>query len=123
MRLSAGAVALRSAMPPCILVAHRRASTTLLNEQSVAGGLDEPSLVRGDGRIEQLGSDRFQCLKSAALIRSDQSRIARHIGGEDRGKTAGRGHSWDRPLFESSVPLTVAHLAHQDMRPASLALV
>jgi hypothetical protein len=34
---------------------------------------------------------RLQALERAFLVRAHQPRIARHIGGEDRGKTAGRG--------------------------------
>jgi hypothetical protein len=34
---------------------------------------------------------------SGLLIRPHQARIARHIGGEDRGKTAGRGHGSSSP--------------------------
>jgi hypothetical protein len=31
----------------------------------------------------------------AFLVRAHQARIARHISGEDRGQTAGRGHCFD----------------------------
>jgi hypothetical protein len=37
---------------------------------------------------------------SAFLVRAHQARVARHIGGKDRGKTAGRGHiSGSPPCF------------------------
>ena len=63
-----------------------------LDEQPVTGGLDEAAVVLGDFRIEQLAPQRPERLEGAALVRADQPRIARHIGGKDRGKTAGGGH-------------------------------
>ncbi len=47
------------------------------------------------------------------LIRPHQARIARHIGGEDRGKTAGRGHGCGSSLcsrlsLSASYPTTLA---------------
>ena len=47
--------------------------TAKLDEQPVTRRLDEPAIVRGDRGINQLGPDRLQGLKSAALVRSDQS--------------------------------------------------
>ena len=55
----------------------------------------------------------------AFLILAHQARIPGHIGGKDGGETAGRGHGWAGPLFESAVPLTVAQLVHRDMRPTN----
>jgi len=31
-------------------------------------------------------------LESTALVRPDQARVARHVGGKDCGETAGTGH-------------------------------
>jgi hypothetical protein len=44
-----------------------------------------------DLRIEQFAQMRLEALVRAFLIGAHQTRIARHIGGEDRGKAAGRG--------------------------------
>src|SRR5215471_8869251 len=49
------------------------------------------------------------------LILTHQPRIAGHIGGEDGGETAGRGHGWAGPRVERSDALTVAQPAHYDM--------
>jgi hypothetical protein len=52
-------------------------------------------VVLGDLRIDQLPAMRLQAFVRAFLIHPHQARIARHIGGEDRGETAGggrRGH-------------------------------
>jgi len=35
---------------------------------------------------------RLEPFVRALLVRTHQARIAWHIGGEDRGETAGRGH-------------------------------
>jgi hypothetical protein len=48
--------------------------------------------MSGDHRINQLGPNVLEPLKSTALVRPDQARIPRHIGGEDRGETAGLAH-------------------------------
>jgi len=56
-------------------------------------GLDQPAIVRGDRRINQLGPDRLQRLESAALVRADQSCVAGDIGRQDRSEPAGGGHS------------------------------
>ena len=53
------------------------------------------------------------------LVGAHQPRVAGHIGGKDRSKTAGRGHGWAGTLVESSVPLTLPQLARHDMRPTS----
>src|SRR6516162_4397645 len=59
---------------------------------------------------------RLQPLVCAFLIGPHEARVTGHISGEDSSETAGRGHGWAGLLFESSVLLTVAHLAHHDMR-------
>jgi hypothetical protein len=60
--------------------------------------------MRGDLRIDQLPQMRPEALVRALLIRSHQPRVARHIGGEDRGKTSGRGHGSGQPtLFRAIV--------------------
>ena len=55
----------------------------------------------GDGlldlRLDQLTEMRLEALVRAVLVHAHQPRVARHIGGEDRGKTAGRGHGCGSP--------------------------
>jgi hypothetical protein len=48
--------------------------------------------VLGDFRIDKLAAQRSEALEGAALIGADQLRIARHIGGDDRGEPAGGRH-------------------------------
>jgi hypothetical protein len=54
---------------------------------------DEPAVMRGDGRIKQLGPDCLESLESAVLVCPHQARVARHIGGKDRGETARLAHA------------------------------
>ena len=42
--------------------------------------------------IEELAAQRFEAFERALLVRLHQSRIPRHIGGEDRGQPAGLAH-------------------------------
>src|SRR5437899_600948 len=45
-----------------------------------------------DLRINQLGPDRLELSERAALVGSNQARVACHVGGEDRGQTARLAH-------------------------------
>jgi hypothetical protein len=48
--------------------------------------------VLSDLRIDQLPAMRLEAFERAFFVRLHQARIAGHIGGEDRGETARRGH-------------------------------
>ena len=77
--------------------AHRIDDAGELDQEPVAGGFDDAASVLLDLRIAQLAADRLQCGERAFLIHTHQARITRHIGGEDRGETAGRGHGCGSP--------------------------
>src|SRR6516162_6308467 len=49
-------------------------------------------MVLGNLGIRHLGPDRRKPSQSPAFVGTDQPRIARHIGGEDRGKATGLAH-------------------------------
>ena len=72
--------------------AHRIDDAGKFDQQAVAGGLDDAAPVLGDFWIDQFTPQRCEAFERAFLVRPHQPRIPRHIGGEDRGKTAGRGH-------------------------------
>ena len=95
MRTSVASSALRSAIPRCHSVAQRIASTTLANSTSRPSPvvLTMPPVMLGDRRVDQFGAQRLQPRQRAFFVRAHQPRIARDIGGEDRGETAGRAHS------------------------------
>jgi hypothetical protein len=58
------------------------------HQHAVAGGLDDAAAVLRDLRIDELAAMRFEAFERAFFVGSHQPRVARHIGGEDRGKTA-----------------------------------
>ena len=72
--------------------AHRIDDAGELDQQPVAGGLDDAAVVRGDLGIDQLGAQSLEPRQRAFLVRPHQARIAGHIGGKDRGEAAGCGH-------------------------------
>jgi hypothetical protein len=45
-----------------------------------------------DLRIDEFAAMRLEAFVRAFLVRAHQTRVARHIGGQDRGETAGSGH-------------------------------
>jgi hypothetical protein len=72
--------------------AHRVDDAGKLKEQPVAGGFDDAAAVLLDLGIGHLAPKSFQRGEGAFLVRSHQPRIARDIGGEDRGEPAGLAH-------------------------------
>ena len=94
IRFSGGVPAFALGHPPLHLngapdgVNHARE----LGQEAVAGVLHDPAPVLSDLRINQLPEVRFEPLVGPLLIRPHQARIPRHVGGEDRGEAADRGH-------------------------------
>jgi len=86
------------------------------DQQSVARCFKEPAVVRGNRRIDQLGPDRSEPLKGAALVRFHEPRVTGHVGGKDGSETAGRGHGRSGPsaVVVVEYTLTLAQLAHHD---------
>jgi hypothetical protein len=76
----------------CHSALHRDGTRNRLNyrrkpeQQAVAGGLDDMSLVGGNEWIDQLFAMAFQRQVSALFIYAHETRVARHVGGDDRGK-------------------------------------
>src|SRR5215468_6839467 len=73
--------------------AHGVHNTRKLRQEAIASVLHNPATVLLDLRIDKLPEVCLEALVRALLVRPHQARIARHIGGEDCGETAGRGHS------------------------------
>src|SRR5262249_10980099 len=65
-----------------------------LDQQPVAGGLDDATVMLSNFRVDYLGSEGLQPAERSFLVGSDQARIPRHIGREDRRK----------PTFDTSWP-------------------
>src|SRR5262249_49859484 len=77
-----------------------------LDQHAVASSLDDAPVMLGDFRIDQLATMRLQAVERAFLIRPHQPRVARHIGGQDRGKATRRGRvtAPRDPLLWSPMP-------------------
>ena len=86
MRWSGESAALRSASPLCDVerAAHRLDHAAEFDDRSVAGSLDHPPAVRGDGRVEEFGAERAQARQRRFLVRSRQPAEADDVGDEDR---------------------------------------
>ena len=78
-----------------------------LQQQAVAGGLDDAAAVAGDRRVDDLLPKGFQRRQRAALVAAHQPRVARDIGRHDGGKAALLGHSGSpasrNPRYRDSV--------------------
>ena len=71
---------------------HRIDHAWKFRQQSVAGILYRMAAVLLDLGLNQLAEMRLKPLMRPLLIRPHQARVPRHIGGEDCGKAADRGH-------------------------------
>jgi hypothetical protein len=72
-------------------------NTRKLRQEAIASVLHGTAVVFVDFRIDQLPQMRLEPLVRSFLVHPHQARIAHHIGGEDRGETAGRGHGSGSP--------------------------
>ena len=72
--------------------AQRVHDTAELDQKPVACRLDEPAVTRGNGRIDQLRPDSPKPCENGVFILPHEAGIPSHVGGEDRGEAAGRGH-------------------------------
>jgi hypothetical protein len=72
--------------------AHRVHNTRKFRQQAVAGILYGMATMVLDLWLNYLAEMCPEAFVSPFLVRPHQARISRHIGGEDRGKTADRGH-------------------------------
>jgi len=57
------------------------------DQHAVAGILNDPVVIFPNLRLDQSLKVHLQPLVGILLVRTHQARIARHIGGEDRGET------------------------------------
>jgi hypothetical protein len=71
--------------------AHRVDHAGKFCQHAIAGDLDDAAVMLADLRIDQFDEMRLEAFVRAFLIGTHQTRIAHHIGGEDRGETAAGG--------------------------------
>jgi hypothetical protein len=71
--------------------------TREFHQHPVAGRLNDAAGMLADLRVEELAAMRLEAPVRAFLVRAHQTRVPRHIGGQDRGETTRCGHvsnSW-----------------------------
>ena len=84
IRWSSGVAALRSAMPAARDGAGDRLDDAReLDQDAVAGGLDDAALVLGDVRIDQVAAMRLEPRQGAGFVLAHQPAVAGDIGGEN----------------------------------------
>ena len=71
--------------------------TPELDDAAVARALDDPAVVHGDGRIDQVASERPQPRQNPVLVGSGKPRIADDIGHQDRREFSGFPHGATSP--------------------------
>ena len=71
--------------------------TPELDNCAIAGALDDPAVVHGDGRIDQVASERPQPRQNPVLVGSGKPRIADDVGHQDRGQFSGLAHGATPP--------------------------
>ncbi len=68
--------------------AHRFDRAGELDQETVAGGLDDAAAMPGDAGIDQIAPARFEPSERPFLVRAHQARIAGDVGSDDRGHLA-----------------------------------
>ena len=63
--------------------------TPELDDAAVAGALDDPPVVHGDGRIDEVAAQRPQPRENPVFVGSGKPRIADDVGHQDRGQLSG----------------------------------
>jgi len=71
-----------------------------LGKEAVAGVFYDTAAVFADLRIDQLLEVGFEPLVGAFLVRTHQTRVTGHIGGEDRGQAAVERPTYDLTIFK-----------------------
>src|ERR1700722_1400947 len=82
--------------------AHRIDHATELDDQAVAGALDEAAVVDGDGGVNQIAAQQPKPRKRSLLVDAGEPAVANDIGDQDRGEF---------PRLAHRAPLRVATLA------------
>jgi hypothetical protein len=72
------------------------------DQSAVAGALDDTPAMRGDGRIDQVATQRPQPRERPLLVGAGQPAVAGDVGRQDRRKLPGLGHRV-APVFDKSI--------------------
>jgi hypothetical protein len=87
-----GCIALRDASLDLEGATHRLHSARELDQQAIAGGLDDPTVVLADLGIDEGAAMRHQPCERSLLVGAHQPRVAGDISGEDRRQAADDWH-------------------------------
>ena len=63
-----------------------------LDENAVAGSLDNAAVMQSDGRVDEIAPQGSQPSERAVLVSARQAREADDIGGKNRGELSGLAH-------------------------------
>jgi hypothetical protein len=66
--------------------------TSELDNRAIARALDDSAVVRGDGRINQVASERPQPHQNPVLVDSGKPRVAGDVGHQDRRALSSPAH-------------------------------
>jgi hypothetical protein len=78
---------------------HRVDNATEFDDAAVAGPLDDPAMMHGDGRIDQVAPKGAEPSENSILVRASKPGVADDIGHQDRGQFAGLAHSSGSPAL------------------------
>ena len=96
-------VALDQAVLHLDRAAHRVDHAAELNEAAVAGALDDASVMRGDGGIDQIAAQPPQPRQGAILVRAREPAVADDVRDQDRSNLPGFGHGAPSRVMQNSM--------------------
>ena len=107
MRRSGGRPALRSTRPVLHLdrATHRVDDAAKLDETAVAGALDDPPVMGGDGGIDEIAAQAPKPRERTLLVRAGEPAIADDIRNQDRRELSGLRHGAPSRTVQSSTKI------------------
>ena len=85
--------------------------TAEFSDEPVAGALDDPAMVRGDRRLDQIAEERAEPRERSLLVRAGEPAIADDIGDQDRRDFPGLAHGASSCIPFSTRPRLAAELS------------
>ena len=82
--------------------AHRVDHAAELDETAVAGALDDPPVVRGDGGIDQVTAQPSEPRERAVLVGAGEPAVADYVGDQDRPDFSGLAHGAPSRAMQNS---------------------
>ena len=95
-------VALDEAVLHLDRAAHSVDHAAELDENAVAGALDDAPVMSGDGRVDQIAAQPAEARQGAVLVRAGEPAVADHVGDQDRRDLPGFGHGAPSRVMQNS---------------------